>query len=139
MCNFALVGARTDAAALRRILSGKDWDLDTDVGPDPGALGCFPPADTVICVTTQGCSCALLQGLGLSHGARREMHVAGPGYVFRCALAAATLRFGGIRLLAHNPATAALDSRAPRRRTTTLGQFLRSGLEPDDGVLSIIG
>jgi len=137
MCKFALVGAQTGAAELRSILRANDCDLDTDVCPAPEAVAYFPATDTVICVTMRGCSCALLEGVGLTHDSNRSVHLAGPGYVFRRALAAAALRYGGIRLLAYNPSTAA-TARVPRRRTTTLGQFLRSGLSPNDEVVCIV-
>lgn len=138
MCKFALVGAATDASDLRRILSGRDWELDTDSVPTTLAVQCFPQTDAVLCVTTGGCSCSLLEGIGVAAGAKREMHFAGPGYVFRRALAAATLRFGGIRVLAYDRSTARPTAEAPSRRTTTLGQFLRSGLQVGDGVVCIL-
>jgi hypothetical protein len=136
MCHFALIGAQTDSSTLRSMMAGRDCELDTDVPPDPWAAGCFPSTDSVLCVTSEGCSCALLRGVGFSHDSRRTVHFAGTGYVFRRAVAAAALRFGGIRLLAHSRSDSA--AREPlRQRSTTLGQFLRSGLAPDDGLVCI--
>jgi hypothetical protein len=137
MCHFALVGARTDEAALRRILGGKDCELDTNIPPDPRALGLFPVTDTVVCVTMNGCSCALLAGVGLSRSSNPTVHFAGPGYAFRRALAAATLRFGRVTLLAFNSSRVVPPGEPPRQRTTTLAHFLRSGLEPGDRMVCI--
>jgi len=134
MCTFALVGAQADAGELRRFVSGPDEELNTDVAPDPGRACFFPATDTILCVTTQGCSCALLEGM--TRAPNREIHVAGPSYVFRRALAGATLRFGGIRLLAFDNSVIATRE-PPKKRTITLGQFLRSGLAPDDGLVCI--
>jgi hypothetical protein len=135
MCTFALVGAQADAAEIRRLVSGPDGDFDTDVAPDPIRVRSFAATDTVLCVTRQGCSCALLKGV--TRATNRELHVAGPSYVFRRALAGATLRFGGIRLLAFDNSVVA-SSEPPKRRTITLSQFLRSGLAPDDGLVCVI-
>lgn len=134
MCIFALVGAQADPAELRRFLSGPDGELDTDVAPNTSRVRSFPATDTILCVTTQGCSCALLEGV--TRTPNREIHVAGPSYVFRRALAGATLRFGGIRLLALDN-SAITASEPAKRRTLTLGQFLRSGLAPDDELVCI--
>ena len=138
MCHFALVGAQTGAAELRRILRANDCDLDADVCIAPEAVAYFPATDTVMCVTRQGCSCALLEGVGLTRDSKRSVHLAGPGYMFRRGLAAAALRYGSIRLLAYNAAMAATARVAPRRRTTTLGQFLRAGLLPNDEIVCIV-
>jgi hypothetical protein len=137
MCRFALVGAQTDATSLRSMMGGREGELDTHVRPDPSAAASFPGSDTVLCVTSQGCSCALLEGVGLSHGSKRSVHFAGTGYVFRRALAAAALRFGGIRLLAHERSSSSVPPRVRCHRSATLAQFLRSGLEPDDGIVFI--
>jgi hypothetical protein len=135
MCTFALVGAEVDAAELRRFLSGADGDLNTDLAPNATRVRSFPATDTVLCVTARGCSCALLEGV--SRARNREIHVAGPSYVFRRALAGATLRFGGIRLLAFDNSVV-VPIEPLRRRTVTLGQFLRSGLAANDELLCII-
>jgi hypothetical protein len=135
MCTFALVGAQANAEEMRRLVTGPDGDFDTDVVPDLGRVGSFPATDTVLCVTTQGCSCALLKGV--TRAPNQDLHVAGPSYVFRRALAGAALRFGGIRLLVFDNSVLAA-SEPPKRRTITLGQFLRSGLAPDDGLVCII-
>jgi hypothetical protein len=138
MCNFALIGAQTDAAALRSILGGPDGELDTHVAPDPRAAKFLPASDSVVCITLQGCSCALLAGVGLSQSSKRSVHFAGPGYVFRRAVATATLRFGGVRLLAYNPSNLAPARESLPHRTATLCQFLRAGLDAGDGVVSIV-
>jgi hypothetical protein len=57
--------------------------------------------------------------------------------VFRRALAGAALRFGGIRLLVFDNSVLA-SREPPKRRTITLGQFLRLGLAPGDGLVCII-
>jgi|GEM_PF-3080347 len=138
MCNFILVGARADVTELQRLLRGPDGELDTHVAAPPQAAGGLPPSDTVVCVTTEGCSCVLFDGLGITRSTKREVHLAGPGYVFRRALAAATLRFGGIRLRAYNTSTTLPACAPARRRTTSLGLFLRHGLEADDGIVFIV-
>lgn len=115
--------------------SGPDGELDTDLAPDTGRVRSFPATDTVLCVTAKGCSCALLEGV--TRAPNREIHVAGPSYVFRRAVAGATLRFGGIRLLAFDNSAIAL-SQPPKRRTITLSQFLRLGLAPDDELVCTI-
>lgn len=135
MCTFALVGAHADAAELRRFLSGPDGELDTDLAPNASWVRSFPATDTVLCVTERGCSCDLLKGV--TRAPNREIHVAGPSYVFRRAVAGATLRFGGVRLLALDNSVVA-SSQPPKRRTITLGQFLRLGLAPDDELVCII-
>jgi len=138
MCRFALVGAATNASELRGILGDGDGEWDTDVLPDPRAARWLPSTDSVLCVTSRGCSCPLLEGLGVGPLPPREVHLAGPSYLFRRALATATLRFGGIRVLAYDRATLVSADEPPRRRTTTLGQFLRSGLELGDSLLCVL-
>jgi hypothetical protein len=112
MCTFALVGAQADATEMRRLVTGPDGDFDTDVAPDPSRVRSFAAIDTVLCVTTQGCSCALLRGV--TRAPNQNLLVAGPSYVFRRALAGAALRFGGIRLLVFD--NSVLASREPPKR-----------------------
>lgn len=133
-----MVGAQTDTAQLRAVLSGPSCELDTEVSPQAWARACFAPADNVLCVTLEGCSCALLAGLGLAGSAKREAHFAGPGYLFRRAIAAATLRWGSITLLTYDTRRGPRLVENIKRRTTTLGQLLRCGLERDDEVICIV-
>jgi hypothetical protein len=135
MCDLALLGAQTDALVLRNLLALPDWEFDTDVIPDARGLARFPRSDTVVCLTMGGCSCVLLRGLGIDGGAGSDAHLAGPGYMFRRALAAATLRFGSVRLLRYNLSK---PGDATSRRVTTLAQLLRTGLRLDDQLLHII-
>lgn len=137
MCNFALVGATAESAKLREILESADAALDTHVLPDAEMLRRFPVRDAVVCVTLNGCSCALLEGLGQAGRLNVDAHVAGPGYGFRRALAAAALRFGGVRLVTYSTScTRVLADELPRR-STTLSAFLRFGLQSDDGLVCI--
>jgi hypothetical protein len=138
MCNFALIGAAVDRAVLRQVLENARPEFDTDVPPPADVWGFFPAESAVVCVTLAGCSCALLAGVGLSNGRSSDAHVAGPGYAFRRAVAEAVLRFGEVHLLAYSAARTRVTPAGPARRCVTLGNFLRSGLQPDDGVVSII-
>lgn len=135
MCEIALIGARTEVSSLRSVLSSRYLDdLNTDLVPEPAALRAFPSGDGVVAVTLGRCSCELLRGLGVADVEGCEAHLDGPGYLFRRALASATVRFGSIRLLIYRPGnmTTALVP-----RTTTLGQLLRTGLAHDDALLHI--
>ncbi len=136
MCEIALIGAPGNVGELRRVLLARheDDELEVHETPDPLAVRAFPEGDAVVALTLGGCSCPLLEGLGLAQGPGREAHLAGPGYAFRRALASAALRFGEIRLLIHRPRAAPLE---PRVRTTTLNQLLRTGLLPDDAFVFI--
>src|SRR6478736_3785117 len=60
MCYSVLVGAETDAFRLQEVLSC-DGLFDTDQAPAEAALERFPGTDNVVCVTLDGCSCALLE------------------------------------------------------------------------------
>lgn len=136
MCEIALVGARGDISLLRSVLLARrqDEELELSEPPDPRVLQSFPEGDGVVAITRGGCSCQLLEGLGVATAANREAHLAGPGYAFRRALASATLRFGSIRLLIHRPGS---DRPLPPVRTTTLSQLLRAGILPDDALLFV--
>jgi hypothetical protein len=95
MCYYVLVGAETDAFQLRDALSA-DGLLDTDVSAEAGAARRFPSRDAVVCVTLEGCSCALLETplvgkVGRQHKPERN--------AFFTALTRAMVRFGSIRLL----------------------------------------
>ncbi len=138
MCDIALVGVEGEPARLRAVLESAGAGLDTDVRPAPELLQTFSGSDAVVCVTLNGCSCALLQGLGRADRPKAEAHVAGPGYSFRRALAAATLRFGEVRLVIHKTGAARAQRDELPRRRTTLSAFLRFGLQPDDGLVSIV-
>lgn len=138
MCNFALIGAAVDRAELRQVLEKARPEFDTDVPPPADVWGFFPAESAIVCVTSSGCSCALLAGVGLSNGRSAEAHVAGPGYAFRRAVAEAVLRFGEVHLLAYSASRARVTPAGPARRCITLGKFLRSGLQTSDGVVSIV-
>lgn len=117
------------------VLSGSSDDLDVEAESDSSLLGWFPDTDTVVRVTRNGCSCQLLQGLGQRSGAAMaDAHVAGPGYAFRRGIAAATLAFGGVRLLIHKDG----EHQLQLPRVTGLGEFLRLGLTSDGGILAIV-
>lgn len=138
MCDFVAIGAQTDLAQLRAVLCTADWDFDSDVPPRPWAREHFPSTDAVVCVTLDGCSCQLLRGLGSRGQPGNEAHLAGPGYLFRRALAATAMRFGSIRLLTYSSSGQSPADVQPHRRVTRLSQFLRCGLEPDEKFLCII-
>lgn len=137
MCLFALIGAACGRAELLQLLVRDAVDFDTDVAPAAGALDCFPPEDEVVCLTLGGCSCALLDGVGLTNRRLADAHAGGPGYAFRRALAEAVLRFGEVHLLAYSSAGASMIAADLGRRSTTLGNFLRFGLHPNDGLVCI--
>ena len=138
MCNFALIGAVAPREKLREVLENAGNDFDTDVAPDAAALALFPAQNEVVCVTCGGCSCALLGGVGLSTRPRNEAHAAGPGYAFRRALAEMVLRFGEVQLLAFSAARAPTLATGLPERSTTLGNFLRFGLQSHDGLVRIV-
>ncbi len=135
MCRLAFIGAQTDLAGLRGVLSDPDVKLDVSATSDPVALRCFPDRDSVVRVTLGGCSCTLLRGLGASGTETRDAHFAGPGYFFRRALAAATLRFGSVRLLT---CEVSATPSAETRRVVPLVHFLRSGLAANDELVFIV-
>src|ERR1041384_2096640 len=95
MCYYVLVGAETDPFQLRAALSA-DGLLDTDQPPDGLAAQRFPTDDAVICVTFEGCSCALIESplAGKVSRQRKPERDA-----FFAALTRATVRFGRLRLL----------------------------------------
>lgn len=133
MCRLALIGAAVDASRLLRILSGPNEELDAQLVVDDRRKAAFPSADSVVSVTLEGCSCALLKGLGHADRSPSDAHVAGPGYAFRRGLAAAAMAFGGVRLLIAEPGV----YREGPVRAAKLGQFLRFGLMPDDWLIRI--
>jgi hypothetical protein len=134
MCRFALIGARSETRSLHELIGGLDAGLDTEVAPADWTWPCFPITDAVVCVTLQGCSCTLLEGVGSNGASKREAHFAGPGYSFRRMIAAAVGRFGSVRLLVGRDEP---EAEPLEMRTTTLASFLRFGLGPDDKLLCI--
>jgi hypothetical protein len=132
MCAVALVGAEAAAFPLLEMLTGRHNELDVAVVNETEQVPAGAPADTVVRVTLDGCSCSLLQGLGSLPG--NEAHVAGPGYVFRSVIAAAVLRFGGVRL---RIVKGGVPSEAAPR-VTRLQDFLRFGLLPTDTFIAIV-
>lgn len=138
MCNFAVVGAVAGRPELRQVLESASADFDTDVSPAAAVLGLFPAKDEVVCVTLDGCSCALLEGLGVSSRRGIDAHVAGPGYAFRRALAEAVLRFGEVHLLVYGKRPAPSSPAYAAPRPTTLANLLRFGLRPSDSLVRIV-
>lgn len=130
MCELALVGAETESFRLLAI-----WeDLDVEVEQRARLREAFSSADSVVRVTIGGCSCELLQGLGSSGARGYEPHVVGPAYAFRKGIAAASVAFGGVRLrIAKGAAVADVVP-----RVTSLGDFLRFGLNEDESFVAIV-
>jgi hypothetical protein len=95
MCYYVLVGAKTEAFRLRDVLSA-DGTLDTDLPADAAATGRFPEQDAVVCVTLEGCSCALLETPLVGKTARQHKPQRD---AFHGALSRAIARFGSIRWL----------------------------------------
>ena len=120
MCYYVLVGAETDALRLQEALSA-DGLFDTDQGPAEAALARFPESDNVVCVTLDGCSCALLETpvtgkVWSQHRRQRD--------AFYAALSRATLRFGSIRLLVMGRDGSADLASTRREGTIALREFL---------------
>jgi hypothetical protein len=133
MCYYVLVGAETDAFQLRDVLSA-DGVLDTDVSPDGMAARRFPGTDAVVCVTLEGCSCALLETplvgkVGRQHKPERN--------AFFSALTRATVRFGSIRLLVLGGEGSAELAASHCEGTTTLRELLASR-RPQAGLMRIV-
>jgi hypothetical protein len=120
MCYYVLVGAEAEGYQLRDVLSA-DGSIDTDVTPDEVAAHRFPASDTVVCVTLEGCSCALLDTpivgkVGRQHRQQRD--------AFYAALTRATARFGSIRLLVLGGTGRSELASSHRDGTTTLRELL---------------
>ena len=133
MCYHVLVGAETDAYQLRDVLSA-DGVLDTDVSPDGVAARKFPQGDAVVCVTLEGCSCALLDTppvgkVSRQHKPERE--------AFFAALTRATLRFGSLRVLVLGGEASTELATSHRDGTTTLRQLL-AARRPAAGLTRVV-
>jgi hypothetical protein len=133
MCYYVLVGAKTNAFQLRDALSA-DGLLDTDVSPDGGAAQRFPDGDAVICVTLEGCSCALLETplvgkVGRQHKPERA--------AFFTALTRATARFGSIRMLVLGGEGSAELATSQRDGTTSLSELLATR-RPQAGLIRVV-
>jgi hypothetical protein len=134
MCRFALIGAEAEADRLLSLFNGPNNELDAVVEGETTLLEWFPAGHSVVRVTLDGCSCALLRGLGHhSVATSTEAHVAGPGYAFRRGIAAAAVAYGGIRLMIHQAGGRPVHG----LRVASLGQFLRFGLVANDGLIAI--
>jgi len=129
MCYYVLVGAETDAFQLREALSA-DGLLDTDASPEGAAARRFPSGDAVVCVTLEGCSCALLETplvgkVGRQHKPERN--------AFCTALTRAMVRFGSIRLLVLGGEGGA-DVAASHCESTTSLRALLAARRPQAGL-----
>jgi hypothetical protein len=134
MCYYVLVGAETEGFQLRDVLSA-DGTLDTDMSPDGVAAQRFPASDSVVCVTLEGCSCALLETpvvgkVGRQHKPERD--------AFYAALTRATARFGSIRLLVLGGEGSAELVRGDRDGTTSLRELLSSRRPHAQGLMRIV-
>ena len=134
MCYYVLVGAETEGFQLRDVLSA-DGALDTDVTPSDLAAQRFPAGDSVVCVTLEGCSCALLETpvvgkVSRQHKLERD--------AFYAALTRATARFGSIRLLVLGGEGSAELATSHRDGTTTLRELLASRRPQAQGLLRIV-
>lgn len=137
MCQFVMLGAQTEPHRLREIFSKSTHDFDTDVAPDARSLLHFSATCSVLCITFDGCSCALLSepmGDGPPGG---QCHPT-PAYAFRRSLAEVALRFGSVQLLKRWGPRAEAQAEPITRRTTTLGQFLRRERIENNSLLHII-
>jgi hypothetical protein len=133
MCYYVLVGAETDGFQLRAALSA-DGLLDTDQPPDGLALRRFPAADAVVCVTFEGCSCALIESPLAGKVSRQHQPERN---AFFTALTRATVRFGSIRLLVLGGEGSAELASSRREGTTTLRELLASR-RPDGGLMQVV-
>lgn len=134
MCYYVLVGAEAEGFELREVLSA-DGTLDTDSPADGVQAQRFPATDSVVCVTLEGCSCALLETpvvgkVGRQHKLERD--------AFYAALTRATLRFGSIRLLVLGGDGAAELATSHRDGTTTLRELLATRRPHAQGLLRIV-
>lgn len=134
MCELAFIGARAEGFKLISMLGGPHQELDVEVVHDPRVRSAFPDSDTVVRVTTNGCSCSLLKGLGTRGQAREDAHVAGAGYAFRRGIAAAVVAFGGARLVIMRNG----EPVAEETRLASLRNFLRFGVTPADELVAIV-
>lgn len=134
MCYYVLVGAEAAGYELRDVLSA-DGALDTDAPPDRAAVRRFPEADSVVCVTLEGCSCALLETPVVGKVSRQHKQQRD---AFYGALARATLRFGSIRLLVLGGDGATELATSHRDGTTTLRELLASRRPHAHGLLRIV-
>lgn len=134
MCYYVLVGAEAEGFELGEVLSA-DGTLDTDSPADGDAVRRFPATDSVVCVTLEGCSCALLETpvvgkVGRQHKPERD--------AFYAALTRATARFGSIRLLVLGGDGAAELATSHRDGTTTLRELLATRRPHAQGLLRIV-
>jgi hypothetical protein len=134
MCYYVLVGAEADGFELCEVLSSEAV-LDTDAPPNGSYRERFPESDSVVCVTVEGCSCALLQTpvvgkVGRQHKLERD--------AFYRALARATVRFGSIRLLVAGGDVANELATTHREGTTTLRELLASRRPQAQGLLRVV-
>ncbi len=134
MCYYVLVGAEAEGFHLRDTLSA-DGILDTDVPPDQAAAQRFPEADTVVCVTLEGCSCSLLETPVVGKRGQKQK---AQRNAFYAALTRATARFGSVRLLVLGGEGSAELVSTHRDGTTTLRELLSSRRPPSQGVLRIV-
>ncbi|HYQ17816.1 MAG TPA: hypothetical protein VEQ58_18715 [Polyangiaceae bacterium] len=133
MCYYVLVGAEADDFQLRDAISA-DGALDTDVPPQGVAARAFPAKDAVVCVTLEGCSCALVETplagkVSRQHKQQRD--------AFFAALTRATVRFGSIRLLVLGGEGSAELATSHREGTTTLRELLASR-RPQAGLMRVV-
>lgn len=133
MCYSVLVGAEADGFELGEMLSA-DGTLDTSA-PADAAVQRFPATDSVVCVTLEGCSCALLETpvvgkVGRQHKLERD--------AFYKALTRATVRFGSIRLLVLGGDGSAELATSHRDDTTTLRELLATRRPHAQGLLRIV-
>jgi hypothetical protein len=133
MCYYVLVGAETDAFQLRDALSA-DGLLDTDLPPDAQAARRFPAGDAVVCVTLEGCSCALLETPLVGKVGRQRKPERNAFFI---ALTRAMARFGSIRLQVLGGESSAEPVASHCQSPTTLRALL-AARRPQVGPLRIV-
>lgn len=133
MCYYVLVGAETNGFQLRAALSA-DGLLDTDQPPDGVGVRSFPETDAVVCVTLEGCSCALIESPLAGKVSRQHKPERA---AFFAALTRATVQFGSIRLLVLGGEGSAELLTSRREGTTTLRELLASR-RPRAGLMRIV-